>query len=378
MKRILSLLLILATLSAVFCACGEDKGEREYDTPPEGFTTGGGNNDPETVTTDYDIPVTEGLDYDYDDLTAYITLPDYMSDSFVFSKLPVDDSGIESAIEYLKMYSPSAKLTDIDNAATDGNYVLFDYVAKSEKKENVLSGSDVALIIGKDLFAPGFDGFIKGAKKDQELIFSFTFPKGWTNVAGVEGMTLSFEVTVKAVKDAKLPELSTVIKEQGAANEAELRDLIVQDRESTNASALFEAVVAQSTVTEYPDKELQIYREIFQKNDEARAEMYGVTLDSLINTEYNGSKSDYEKAKTEYAREKCKRDLVAYWLQDKYSFELTKKEYNAILNEYFESEGAEMGFKSVEEAHENMGQALATAAFSDLAAKSAYADKYSY
>lgn len=372
MKRACALITAVMMLFC-FTACKNNK--TEYDTPPEGMDNPQ-KDDEITVKAenDFEVPLPEEFTFDYN-MDEYITLPDYTSEDFKFNRLPLDDSALQKDIEFLKLESESAKVTQVNRESQTGDYLVFDYTSVFDNGENALSGNNIGIVLGNDMFAPGFDDYVEGLKKDQSSVFKYTFPESWTTNIMAAGKTLTFTVKVKYVNEVILPELETVLSEQEIKDEAELMALLTEKREETNRYNFLEEIIKQSTVTAYPQKEYAYCESLFEADIEARARMQGITKEQVIASEYNNSTEKYEKAKKAYAENKCKRAMVAYYLRDKYGFELTKNEYNLCIEDYFNENGKEMGLKSVSEVHTNLGEAMANSLFSDLAAKAAYNEK---
>lgn len=368
MKKISALILAVICVVTAFASC---KKEEPYNPLANGPDTSKKTDEP-VAAVDYDIPVVEGLIYDYD-LTQYITLPDYTSPDFRYDRYATDEAGLERSLLYTKLLSESVKITKVDRAAQTGDMVVFNYTSTSiQTGENSISGKNVSIILGKEMFAPGFDHYIAGLSAGQSGKFNFTFPSGWTDISALTAKTLEIEVNVTRVNDVVLPSTDQVIEELGLENEEELYRMLKENIDNTNASNMLEAVIEASEVISYPERELNVHRSLFDINAETQAKAMSTTLEGLIATEYSGSMEKFNLAGKEYAEKECKRDLVVYLLQDMFGFELEREEYNLCLEEYFNEYNAEMGLESPEDAYNFMGQALANSMFDDMAAQALY------
>lgn len=371
MKRIFSLALIaVMLLSLAACKKQEfDPMPYEMENPPAS------NDDTIKVETDYDVPYHEELTFDYD-LTKYVTLPDYKNAAFEFDYLATDDASIENDIVYLKLSSAKCVKTEKAEVSEEGDLVTFTYTATNQKTgAKAIQGSGIEVLLGEEMFAPDFDQFLTGAKKGNAYKFTYTFPSEWAAKPSVAGQTLVVSVTIDSVKTVVLPDISAVLEEQEIETEAELKELLIKEREGTNTYNFIEKIIKDSAVITYPEKEYNFYLDQFESDVEARAKGYGTDRAGIISSEYGGSEEKFNEAKTAYANNKCKRSLVLYYLQDQYGFEVSKDTYNYCLAEYFALNGAEMGLESVDDAHTKMGQALANSIFTDLAANAAYNDR---
>ncbi|MBE6572932.1 MAG: hypothetical protein E7652_00895 [Ruminococcaceae bacterium] len=390
MKRIISIFLTILCLTASLVSCKDNHGKSSLDTDalPENFLkeTSPSNDKKEPLSsnnekdmpkaeTDYAIPYIEGLDYNYD-LNKYITLPDYKSDSFKFDYTPTDNASIDLELERLSIGSRYAKLTEKSTGCENGDMVVFDYTSQyRDDNSNALSGKGISIRIGSEMFAPGFDSFIKGLSAGKSKTFSFTFPSDWTKSIAVAEETLEFNVTVLKVFSIVPADIDTVVEEHGAKSVDELREIIKDTIDKNNRYNFLQAIIAQSEVISYPQKEFEICKSLFDRDIEARAEINHTTVDGIIATDYSGDITKFEAERVTFAENKCKEDLVIFALQDIYPFELTVNEYNLILAEYHKENGSAMALSSIEEVHKNLGQALADSLFLDKAAELAYADR---
>jgi len=66
---------------------------------------------------------------------------------------------------------------------------------------------DLAIILGKNYFVPGFDEKIIGAKKDEEKKFDLVYPENH-HQKSIAGKNVSFVVKVKEVSERQKPELN--------------------------------------------------------------------------------------------------------------------------------------------------------------------------
>lgn len=368
MKKLLALILASLCMVTALSSC---KKEEEYNPLANASGTKEGTSEPE-ADIDYDIPAIDGLTFDYD-LTQYITLPDYTSPDFSYSRYADDEAGVERSLLYTKLYSPSVKITEVNREAQRGDMVVFDYTSTLDSTgESSIGSNNVTVILGEEMFAPGFDSYIEGLAKDRSKIFNFTFPSDWTEIASVSGKTLKMEVRIVRVNEVVLPSTEKITEEMEVANEAQLYELLKENIDKNNACNMLEAVIAESEVISYPEAELNAHMAVFDANIESRAKAMATTFDGIIATDYGGSTEKYNSEKRAYAETECKRDLVVYYLQDIFGFELDREEYNACVEEYFEEYGSDMGLKTVEDTHSFMGQAIANSLFDDMAAQALY------
>jgi trigger factor len=101
-----------------------------------------------------------------------------------------------------------AKETLVEEAAKDGSkitacvHLFLDKVPVEDGHHH-----DIAIMIGKDYFVPGFDKQLIGAKAGETKKFSLSYPDDH-HQKNLAGKMVEFEVEVKAVYSRELPELN--------------------------------------------------------------------------------------------------------------------------------------------------------------------------
>lgn len=122
------------------------------------------------------------------------------------TKIELKDSEIDEVIERLR--NGFAEKKDVDRSAKDGDETIIDFVGK---KDGVAfdggTGKDYALKLGSHQFIPGFEEGIVGHKKDDEFDLDLTFPEDYS-AEQLKGAKVIFTVTLKAIKEVVLPELT--------------------------------------------------------------------------------------------------------------------------------------------------------------------------
>ena len=148
----------------------------------------------------------------------------------------IGDSDINDAIE--KLQKQAVTWDDVDRAAKMGDRVTMDF--EGFIKDEPLEGGKAEgfdLELGSGQFIPGFEEGLVGAKKDEKKTISVKFPKDY-HAKDIAGKKARFEVAVKQVSEAKLPELTDElaanygIKEGGVEGlKDEIRKNLTRDRD---------------------------------------------------------------------------------------------------------------------------------------------------
>jgi trigger factor len=112
---------------------------------------------------------------------------------------------IDKVIE--KMRRQQAQWKEVTRPAKEGDKMIIDFVGKLEGKEfQGGSANGFELELGSKSMIPGFEEGLIGAEKDQSLTLSLTFPKEY-HATDFAGKSAEFDVTVKKITAAELPEI---------------------------------------------------------------------------------------------------------------------------------------------------------------------------
>lgn len=164
----------------------------------------------------------------------------------------VSDGDVDTMIENLQKQRQTFETKDGELA--DGDEATFDFEGSidSEKFEGG-SAENFRLIIGSGQMIPGFEDGMKGMKAGEEKTIKVTFPEDY-QAENLKGKEADFKITLKEIKEAKLPELNDEFFELFGVTEGGLDKLKTDvrknmEREIKNAArnqvkqAAFDALV---------------------------------------------------------------------------------------------------------------------------------------
>lgn len=167
-------------------------------------------------------------------------IPDVALDKVKLERLVVEaeDSAVEEALKNLADSAPDFKDRKKGSKAKDGDQITFDFLGKVEGEAfDGGAAEDYPLVLGSNSFIPGFEDQLVGAKVDQELDVTVTFPDnyGAENLAGKEAV---FACKIKAVKEPNPAELDDELgKKYGAEDLAGLKAQIKERLEAEYSGA---------------------------------------------------------------------------------------------------------------------------------------------
>lgn len=171
-----------------------------------------------------------------------------------------DEDEIQKELDELR--ERSGTLEPADRPAQMGDFTVIDFVGKQDGVPfEGGEGRDFPLELGSGKFIPGFEEQLQGAAAGDERVVEVTFPEDY-QAEHLAGQAVTFEVTVKEVKEKKLPELDDEFAETAAGFDslAELREDIasrLREREEERIERAFrdaalDAVVGEATI-DIPD-----------------------------------------------------------------------------------------------------------------------------
>ncbi len=116
----------------------------------------------------------------------------------------IGEEDIDTTIETLR--KQRTHWTEVAREAKQGDQVVVDFIGKIDGE--VFDGgtaSDFALELGSGSFIAGFEDGLIGVKAEEKRKLDLTFPADYPG--HLKGKETTFDVTVKAVKEASLPEI---------------------------------------------------------------------------------------------------------------------------------------------------------------------------
>ncbi len=120
-------------------------------------------------------------------------------------EVEIEESDIDKMVENLRKQRQSWET--VERASQDGDQVIVDF--KGFVGDEAFDGgeaSDLPIVIGEGRMIPGFEEQLKGVSAGDEREVNVTFPDDY-HVEDLAGKEARFEVKVKEVKEARLPEV---------------------------------------------------------------------------------------------------------------------------------------------------------------------------
>ncbi len=118
----------------------------------------------------------------------------------------IDKDEVDEVIDRIR--TEAAEKVVVKRAAKLGDETIIDFDGRDQKDQPVegAKGDDYTLKLGSKTFIPGFEEGIVGHKAGDSFDLPLTFPKDY-GAKHLAGAKVNFKVTVKEVKEVKLPAL---------------------------------------------------------------------------------------------------------------------------------------------------------------------------
>lgn len=263
-----------------------------------------------------------------------ITLPDYKAVKQSREKVTVSAKEVTEVIENLQ--KRFAKKTIVKRAAKKEDEVTIDFAGSDTDGKAVsgATGKDYPLILGSDSFIPGFEDELIGMKQDETKTFTIRFPKDYAH-APLADKDVVFEVTVKAVREMKLPAVDDALAKESGPFEtieelkkdikAQLTQQKEQEAEGKLKDAVIEAIVTKSKLTPPPSlikESTDSLLDEFKQNLVYRGITFSEYLDQAGTTEEDYIKNEVQPQ----AERRVKTGLILAEIAEKEKIEITAEE----------------------------------------------------
>lgn len=266
--------------------------------------------------------------------------------------------------EIQAMLETHSELVEVDRAAAEGDTVninftgLKDGVAFEGGTDDSEAGTDLKL--GSNQFIDGFEDGLIGAVAGEQRDLDLTFPENYSNTE-LAGQAVVFKVTVNAVKETVVPELTDEFLAENYPEYPTVAEYTAALTDSMNQQSYYEQIneqiMASSEVKKYDEAEVEAEKNSIMEYYTAYAESYGsyFGLDAATALQYFfgfASTEDLEAFAEEYAYELVKSSMVLEEIAAVEKLELTDAEYAERVAVYAENYGYADDIEGFEEQYD--------------------------
>ena len=175
------------------------------------------------------------------DIRPKVALKDYKGIKVKKEKINIKEADVDKVIGYLQDRYAQFDAVEEKRGVKIGDYIICDYSYEVEGKQ--IDKKDHAWIwVDKDMFLPGLSNKIEGIKAGENKKFDIKLPEKF-HLAELAKKNAKFDITVKEIKDKKLPELNDEFVKKIGKNSLEelklqIKDDLTQEKEMQNKQAL--------------------------------------------------------------------------------------------------------------------------------------------
>lgn len=258
----------------------------------------------------------------------------------------VTEKDVAEVIE--RMQKGFAEKAEVKRAAKLGDEAVLDFVGKKDGEPfDGGAASDYALELGAGQFIPGFEEGMVGHKAGDEFDLPLKFPKDY-HAPALAGADVVFSVTLKAVKEVKLPKVDDAFAKKAGPfkSAAELKKDIKREIESTREREadehfrdnLVKKLIEKSTVP-VPEVLVQDQMRSIEQDMTQNLAYRGMTLQMYLDSVGKTHDEWLETEVKEAAENRIKAGLVLAELSKVEKITATDEELAAKISEYQERFG---------------------------------------
>lgn len=328
--------------------CGNKNTDK--DTAKDSANQGQLQEDPADETGEADATATTLPEREPYVVSDYITLSEYKGIEVTVDEIIVTDEDVEDRIAS-DLEGNASEVEITDRAVQEGDVVNIDFEGM---KDGVAfeggAGQDFDLEIGSGSFIPGFEEGIVGANVGDKLALDITFPEEYANNPDLAGQAVVFNVTVNAIKEEVVPELTEAfakdvmshdsIEAYRAAVREELEAEAVETMKTAKINNVFATILENSEIKSYPETLINYYSAEMNNYYNQYAAMFGMELSALL--EMSGmTLEQHEQEVQAYAENMASQELVIKAIIEAEKLDLTEDEYNTGLEKLMADYGYE-------------------------------------
>lgn len=278
-----------------------------------------------------------------------VTLGDYKELTVEKQNREVTDADVDAELEEKR--EQQAELVLKEEAAVEGDTVVIDFDGyKDDVAFDGGKGENQSLEIGSNSFIPGFEEQLIGAKANDELDVTVTFPEDY-HEEDLKGAKAVFKVKVHEVKAKELPELDDEFAkdvDEEIETLAELKEKtkkrLVEVKNATADEAVEEAAIRQAvenaTIEEIPGS--MIHDEVHRQMDTFLNDMQRQGVSPEMYYQITGTtEEDLHKQMESDAELRTRTNLVLEAIVEAEAFSPSEEEVEAEIKELAEQYGME-------------------------------------
>jgi len=268
------------------------------------------------------------FDYNYDE---YLTLGSYKG-------VEVSASDIETEVKAQvdSILTSNAKDVDTGAASVDGNKVTYSVTATVDGAEAAdLAKTDATLTLGTgNTGLDELDAALLGMSAGDAKEVTLTIPADHTGNAEIDGKEAVLSVSVSAVTETVTPTELTddMVNTATDGMYTTVADYKVFLRSAVKQNLVWNTVLANTTYTNYPKKEAEMYYENYLASYQNTAAQYGMTLESMASI-YGMTLDAFQNNLAQQAIAQVNQDMAMFAVAEKENLVPNEEKLNTIKQE---------------------------------------------
>ena len=269
-----------------------------------------------------------------------VKLPDYKKLKSRRADVKATDADMKDIIT--RMQENFAEKTEVNRAAKNGDDVVIDFVGKKDGVEfDGGKAENYSLKLGAGQFIPGFEEGVVGHKAGDSFDVELKFPKDY-HVGDLAGQPVVFSVTLHAVNETTLPELTDEFAAKCGpfTSMDELRaDILreVEEQKKREADEKFKdelvGELADKVKVSLPELLVEDQIRSIEQDMQQNLSYRGIELESYLSTQGLKDKEDWMAKEVRPAAEKrVKAGLVLAELSRELEIDVTHDELSAQID----------------------------------------------
>ncbi len=352
-KFTIAALTLCMGLSLVACSKSTDKVKPDTSAKPEASATASGSpsataaadstKKPEKIYTQE-----QEIKFQTRDISGYVTLGEYKGVSVKAVEATVTDQDVEDQIQKTLKDNATYKDTAKGYKAANGDQVVIDFVGKVNGKAfDGGSAKDQTLVLGSKQFIDGFEDQIVGHKAGTTFDINVTFPENYGSKE-LAGKAAVFTITLDSIKNTVIPELNDAfVKKQSTTSKTvaeyrkEVREALEKSakdyKKSQEEDAVWNAVIANCTVKEYPEDLITYYAYNSKLQMVTQlASTYNISLEDYLK-QINKTEEEFNKERQEDAKAYMKQLMILESISKKEGLDVTDEQYQTELKKVLDA-----------------------------------------
>lgn len=209
-------------------------------------------------------------------------------------EVSVTDEDVEAKIQS-EIILLGTKVAIRERAAEEGDFVYVDYVGTVDGVEfyGGTAEDDVLELGSQSFFIKGFEDGIIGHKPGETFELHLAFPEEYNANPSLAGRPVVFTVTLDGIVPhlteglvSKLSEDAETIEEYKEEVREDLEAAVKEEEQNDLEQKVWDALIENCEVKEYPKDKVKEYTEELQSQYEAYASMYDMEVEDVVEKEY--------------------------------------------------------------------------------------------